>query len=50
MTYLLDTCTVSDFARGHPRVSARLRATAPSDVSVSSITRMEVEYGLKLNP
>lgn len=50
MIYLLDTCTVSDFVKGHPNVLARLRAMPPVDLALSSITRMEVEYGLQLNP
>jgi len=50
MIYLLDTCTVSDFVKGNPQVLTRFRAIPPTDFSVSSITRMEVEYGLQLNP
>lgn len=49
MKYLLDTCTVSDFARGHPAVLARIKATPPDWLAVSSLTRMEIEYGLALN-
>jgi tRNA(fMet)-specific endonuclease VapC len=47
--YLLDTCTVSDFAKGHPRILARIKATAPDLVGVSTLTRMEIAYGLALN-
>ena len=50
MIYLLDTCTISDFVKGYPQVLARFRATRPADLSLSSVTRMEVEYGLHLNP
>lgn len=50
MIYLLDTCTVSDLVKGYPQVLARFRTIPPTDFSVSSITRMEVEYGLQLNP
>jgi tRNA(fMet)-specific endonuclease VapC len=50
MTYLLDTCVVSDFARGTQPVHARLLATAPSAIALSSITVLEVEYGLALRP
>ena len=50
MIYLLDTCTISDLVKGYPQVLARFRAIPPTDFSVSSITRMEVEYGLQLNP
>lgn len=49
MKYLLDTCTVSDFVKGQPKVLARLKATPPNLVAVSALTRMEVEYGLALN-
>lgn len=49
MKYLLDTCVVSDFVKGQPGVLARVKATAPELIAVSSVTRMEVEYGLALN-
>ncbi|MBK9327133.1 MAG: type II toxin-antitoxin system VapC family toxin [Hydrogenophilales bacterium] len=49
MKYLLDTCTVSDFVKGHPNVLARVKDTPPNLVAVSVLTRMEVDYGLALN-
>jgi tRNA(fMet)-specific endonuclease VapC len=49
MKYLLDTCTVSDFVKGQPNVLSRVKATSPSLIAVSALTRMEVEYGLALN-
>jgi tRNA(fMet)-specific endonuclease VapC len=49
MKYLLDTCTVSDFVKGHPNVLARVKATPPILIAVSVLTRMEVDYGLALN-
>jgi tRNA(fMet)-specific endonuclease VapC len=49
MKYLLDTCTVSDFVKGHPNVMVRVKATPPDLISVSVLTRMEVDYGLALN-
>jgi tRNA(fMet)-specific endonuclease VapC len=49
MNYLLDTCTVSDFVKGHPNVMARVKATPPNLIAVSVLTRMEVDYGLALN-
>jgi tRNA(fMet)-specific endonuclease VapC len=49
MKYLLDTCTVSDFVKGHPNVLVRVKATPPDLISVSVLTRMEVDYGLALN-
>jgi tRNA(fMet)-specific endonuclease VapC len=50
MTYLLDTCVVSDFARGQQPVQSRLLANAPSAIALSSVTVLEVEYGLALRP
>ena len=50
MKYLLDTCTVSDFVKGQAGVLFRLKATVPNLVAISSITRMEIEWGLMLNP
>lgn len=49
MKYLLNTCTVSDFVKGQPNVLARVKATSPSLIAVSALTRMEVDYGLALN-
>lgn len=49
MRYLLDTCTVSDFVKGQPGVLARIKATAPEQIVISAITRMEIDYGLALN-
>ena len=49
MKYLLDTCTVSDFVKGQPSVMARIKATSPKQIVVSSLTRMEIDYGLALN-
>jgi len=48
--YLLDTNVLSDFARGDQVLMARLRQEVPSQLSVSVITEMEVEYGLSRNP
>lgn len=50
MTYLLDTCAVSDFLHGHPRVLAKIKQVSPGDLCVSSISLMEVHYGLALSP
>ena len=49
MKYLLDTCTVSDFVKGQPGVLARIKAMPPNMIAISTLTRMEVEYGLALN-
>jgi tRNA(fMet)-specific endonuclease VapC len=50
VTWLLDTCVLSDFARGEAGTLGRLRAASPADVAVSAITVMEVEYGLARAP
>jgi tRNA(fMet)-specific endonuclease VapC len=50
MIYLLDTCTLSDFVKGHPGVLARLKGARPADLAISAVTLMELEYGLQLNP
>jgi tRNA(fMet)-specific endonuclease VapC len=47
--YLLDTCVLSDFARGDANTLARVKSTPPQLVAVSSVTVMEVEFGLALN-
>jgi tRNA(fMet)-specific endonuclease VapC len=50
MRYLLDTCVVSDFVKGEPNTLKRLKAIAPSQIAISSITAMELRYGLVINP
>lgn len=50
MRYLLDTNTVSDFFRKHPALLTRLRQVAPGDLAISSITVMEIEYGMERQP
>ena len=50
MRYLLDITVISDFARGEPAVLARLKATRKGDAAVSTVTAMEIESGLLLNP
>lgn len=50
MDYLLDTCVVSDLFRKIPTVIKHFETIAPGNIHVSSITVMEIEYGLKLNP
>jgi tRNA(fMet)-specific endonuclease VapC len=48
--YLLDTTVVSDFTRGVPNVLAHLKALRKGDVAISTVTSMEIKYGLMLNP
>ncbi len=50
MAYLLDTCVISDFARGDANTLQQLKAVPPHLIYVSSVTCMEVNYGFKLNP
>jgi tRNA(fMet)-specific endonuclease VapC len=49
LRYLLDTCVLSDFARGDTNTLHRIKLTSPEEIAVSSITAMEVEFGLVLN-
>jgi tRNA(fMet)-specific endonuclease VapC len=48
--YLLDTTVLSDFTRGQSAVLTRLKATRKGDVAICTVTVMETEYGLQLNP
>lgn len=50
MKYLLDTCTISDFVRGEIGALEAVKRTAPDQIAISTATRMEIEYGLLLNP
>ena len=50
MKFLLDTCVLSDFAKGDPRTRAHIGQASPRDIGVSTITEMEILYGLTLNP
>ena len=50
MRYLLDTCVISDFIKGEFGTQAKLKQILPSDIAISSITVMEILYGLALNP
>ena len=50
MKFLLDTCVLSDFVRGNTGTLSSLRAKSPTDIAISSVTWMEVRYGLELNP
>lgn len=50
MRYLLDTCVLSDFGRGDAATLAKVKSTPPALIAVSSITAMEIEFGLELDP
>ena len=46
--YLLDTNVISDFVRGERRVLVRVKGSQPDALAVSTVTVMEIEYGLAL--
>ena len=48
--FLLDTCDISDYFKKNPQVIHHFQKVAPSQLHVSTITAMEIEYGLKLSP
>ena len=48
MIYLLDTCVVSDFFKKTVSVVAHFENLSPTQIHVSAVTVMEIEYGLKL--
>lgn len=50
MKYLLDTCVISDFVKGEKNTLSQLKITPPNELAISSITVMEIQYGLALNP
>jgi tRNA(fMet)-specific endonuclease VapC len=50
MRYLLDADTVSFFVRREPKVLARLQTTSPDLLALSTVTLMEIEYGLNRKP
>lgn len=49
MKYLLDTCTISYFVRNIPNVRNNILKIKPENIFISTITIMELEYGLQLN-
>lgn len=48
MKYLLDTCTISYFLKGNDNIINHLKPLSPSDLAVSVITILEIDYGFKL--
>lgn len=46
MQYLLDTRVLSDFVKGNVCTVDKIRSVSPYDIAVSSITCMEIEYGI----
>jgi tRNA(fMet)-specific endonuclease VapC len=49
MGYLLDTCVISDFVKGEESTLKVLKSNIPSNIFISSLTVMEVKYGLAIN-
>jgi len=50
MKYLLDTCAISDFIKGNVNTITQITNIIPSELATSSITVMEIHYGLIHNP
>tara|TARA_R110000868_G_scaffold158036_3_gene385783 strand:- start:32692 stop:33096 length:405 start_codon:yes stop_codon:yes gene_type:complete len=50
MKYLLDTCTISDYARKHAATLDHITQASPKDFAISSVTEMEVHYGFQYSP
>lgn len=46
--YLLDTCTISYFLKGDTNVIKHLKKVSPSELCISSVTILEIEYGFSL--
>jgi tRNA(fMet)-specific endonuclease VapC len=49
MNYLIDTCVISDFFKKIPETITHFERCLPKQIHISTISIMEVEYGLKLN-
>ncbi|MBA8667951.1 type II toxin-antitoxin system VapC family toxin [Candidatus Jidaibacter acanthamoebae] len=50
MQYLLDTCVVSDFIKNIGNTIEHVKKHNPLHLSISTITLMEIEYGLEKLP
>ncbi len=48
MNHLLDTCVISDLFKKIPSVVTHFKKLTPSQIHISTLTVMEIEYGLKL--
>jgi len=48
MKYLIDTCIISDFFKKIPSVITHFENVKPTQIHISALTVMEIEYGLKL--
>lgn len=50
MRYLLDTCVLSDFVKGDINTIRQIKNCSPSELAISVLTIMEIEYGTLLIP
>lgn len=50
MKFLLDTCVISDFFKKIPNVVNKFEKSSPEQIHISTLTAMEIEYGLALTP
>lgn len=50
MRYLLDTCVLSDFVKGDINTIKQIKSCNPSELAISALTIMEIEYGILLVP
>ncbi|TAK73286.1 MAG: type II toxin-antitoxin system VapC family toxin [Gammaproteobacteria bacterium] len=50
MKYLLDTCVISDFIKGEQGTLIKIKSMSPKDICISTVTIMEIQFGLMLNP
>ncbi|WGV28835.1 type II toxin-antitoxin system VapC family toxin [Halotia branconii] len=46
----MDTCVISDFVKGEKNTLKQVKLISPNEIFVSSLTIMEVKYGLAMNP
>lgn len=49
MNFLLDTCVISDFIKGESSTLDTIKSLSPSVLAISTVTLMEINYGLSLN-
>lgn len=49
MSYLLDTCVISDFFKKQPSALKRFKEVSPEELHISSLAVMEIEFGLRLH-
>lgn len=50
MKYLLDTCIISKFLKEEPAVCKHIGMIDSSDIGLSIITKLEINYGFALHP